>query len=291
MTGRQASCLAGRANTNCCSVPTRGCDSISHLHRGGRARRTVLDGGLLLAEIVRAVSARCGEDFPLLVKVSHGDDRGLPRETVLSALKRVEARLDAVEASYGAMEYALNIIRGACPVDEVLRVNPLFGNIPAPVKARWKACVYPFKNKALKEFAYDCNLAGALAFKQALSLPAIPVGGLHRLDDLEIAFMEHGFAAASFCRPFICEPDLSAKIRARRWRASSLPEIQNPAGIFREKNTAPSICRCGAVSFSAPSARGCPICSILPGRCGTRRPTLCMRSAAIWTFPPPVSRS
>ena len=175
------------------------------------------DGGLLLAEIIRAVRARCGKDFPLLIKVSHADDRGLRLEPLIQALKRIEDQFDAAEVSYDTMEYALNIIRGGCPIDEILRINPIYKTIPARFKSIWKACVYPFKKLKFKDFTYGYNLEGTSAIKKALKIPVIPVGGLHRLADLADCLGQHGFEAAALCRPFICEPDLLAKIKAGQW--------------------------------------------------------------------------
>lgn len=176
-------------------------------------------GGLLLSEIVKAVDASCGPDFPVMVKASHSDDRGLTARTAISALKQVESRIDAVEVSYGTMEYALNIIRGACPIDEILKINPLYSSIPAPLKSIWKACVYPFKKAMFKPFTYQYNLDGAMALKKELRVPIIPVGGLHRLEDIATV-LKQGFEAASLSRPFIREPDLMAKIKSGCWLKS-----------------------------------------------------------------------
>lgn len=178
------------------------------------------DKGMLLKEVVRAIAASCGPDFPILIKISHGDDRGLVMNTVIEAIKQVESYLDAVEVSFGTMEYALNIIRGACPVDEILKINPMYRSIPAPLKSIWKVCVYPFKKSIFRPFSYSYNLDGALALKKELTVPIIPVGGLHRDVDIEKALRQHDFEAAALCRPFIREPDLLAKIKAGTWLKS-----------------------------------------------------------------------
>lgn len=175
------------------------------------------DGGRLLAEIVQAIDDSCGADFPIAAKVSHGDDRGLTVETVIEALKKVESRLDMVEVSYGTMEYALNIIRGACPIDEIMKVNPRYNTIAAPLKSIWKTCVYPFKKAAFKPFSYGYNLGGALTIKAELKIPVIPVGGLHRLEDIENCLLKHDFPAVALCRPFICEPGLASEIKRGGW--------------------------------------------------------------------------
>ena len=179
------------------------------------------DGGLLLARVVQAIRTVCGESFSLLIKVSYADDRGLDSDTVIRALQPIENQLDAVEVSYGTMEYALNIIRGDCPIDAVLRVNPLFNRIPNVLKFLWKRCIYPFKRAAFKPFTSCYNLQGALRFKENLTIPVIPVGGIHSLQDIDVCLRQHHFAAVSLSRPFIREPDLLAKIKGGAWGQSA----------------------------------------------------------------------
>lgn len=176
------------------------------------------DGGRLLAEVIGAVSERCGESFPILLKVSHADDRGLEAERVITALQPVAPRVDAVEVSYGTMEYALNIIRGDCPVAAVLKVNPLFCRFHPVVKNFWKYCVFPFMKARLKPFTPLYTLEGAVALKKALGVPVIPVGGVTSLEDMRICIEDYGFEAVSLCRAFIREPDLLAGLRGGTWK-------------------------------------------------------------------------
>ncbi len=176
--------------------------------------------GLFLELAVRAVREACGPDFPILLKVSWADDRGLAPDQVIPALQKVEGELDAVEVSYGTMEYALNIIRGACPIDVVLTHNPLFSGIPGPLKALWKRFVFPLKRRRFLPFSPCYNVPGALLLRKALSVPVIPVGGIHSLDHMRVCMEEHGFPAVSLCRPFICEPDLTARLTRGEWTRS-----------------------------------------------------------------------
>lgn len=175
--------------------------------------------GLFLKEVVLAVRRRCGPQFPILLKVSYSDDYGLETETLIKALLPLEAELEAVEVSYGTMEHALNIIRGACPIDEILRLNPMFNKIPRPLKSLWKTLIFPFKDRAHRPYRPLYNLPGAAALKERLQIPVIPVGGIQSLADMDEC-RRQGFEALALCRPFIAEPDLAAALRAGRWRSS-----------------------------------------------------------------------
>lgn len=171
---------------------------------------------MLLTEIVQAIQRRCGASFPLLVKLSSGEDTpiGLHIEDVITTVKALETlAVDAVEISYGTMEYALSIIRGAMPVDLALKINPLYSNYPAWVKRLWKSLLYPGFRAKNKPFSEDYNLAAAVQIQRATRLPVISVGGFRRLDHFIDALATHGIPAISLCRPLICEPDLPAKIR------------------------------------------------------------------------------
>lgn len=179
------------------------------------------DPGLFLQLTVQAVRDACGPDFPILLKVSHADDRGLSTDILIPALRAVEQELDAVEVSYGSMEYALNIIRGDCPLDAIFEVNPLFSGIPGPLRALWKRLVFPAKRRRFLPFSPCYNVSGARPLQDALSVPVIPVGGIHGLADMRLCLEELGFPAVALCRPFICEPDLLARLRQGSWRGSS----------------------------------------------------------------------
>ena len=178
------------------------------------------DAGLFLEETVRATRKACGTDFPLLLKISWADDRGLEPGALIPVLRRVEDELDIVEVSYGTMEYALNIIRGGCPIDVLLAVNPLFSGIPGPFKALWKRLIYPQKRAQFKHFARNYNAEGAARLRDALSVPVIPVGGIRSLEDMQDC-LDKGFPAVSLCRPFIAEPDLTARLARGTWHTSN----------------------------------------------------------------------
>lgn len=174
------------------------------------------DRRLLLEEIIGAVRVRCGERFPVLVKLSAAEDRkpGICVEDTIETVKRLErCGVDAVEISYGTMEYALNIMRGAVPVDEVLRVNPMFNRIPSPVQGLWKKLCAPAYLRKFIPFAENYNVEAAIRIKRETSLPVIVVGGIRTLDGMT-GVLEAGVDAVALCRPLICEPDIPRRILA-----------------------------------------------------------------------------
>ena len=174
------------------------------------------DRPLFLEEVIRAVQTKCGERFPVLVKLSAVDDNtpGLRIEDTIATVKRVEELgVDAVEISYGTMEYALNIIRGAWPVDTMLEVNPFLNHIPRLLRRPWKTFFLKRHLCDLRPFAEDYNVALAAQIKQATYLPIIPVGGLRSAESMRTCLTQHGLAAVSLSRPLICEPDLPNRIR------------------------------------------------------------------------------
>ena len=184
------------------------------------SRRNIFkDKGLFLEETVEAVRAACGPEFPVLLKVSWADDRGLTPRDILPAVARVADELDAVEVSYGSMEVPLNIFRGEFPMQAALAVNPCLKVLPWPLKLIWKHFVFPRKREEFKPFTHCYNLPGAKVLSDSLSIPIIPVGGIHNLADMRQC-LEEGFPAVALSRPFVAEPDLLPRLARGDWERS-----------------------------------------------------------------------
>ena len=84
----------------------------------------------------------------------------------------------------------------------------------------WKALIFPFKRGRFKPFSPRYNTEGALRLQEALSVPIIPVGGIHTLEDMRICLEGQAFPAVALCRPFIREPDLLARLSQGDWTGS-----------------------------------------------------------------------
>lgn len=204
---------------------------------------------LLLKEVLRAVKAACGPRFPVLVKLSAAEDNapGITLKDATRTAGEIErCGAEACEISYGTMEYALNIIRGAWPVEAALRVNPLFNSLPRPALWLWKAFRLKAHLSRLIPFEENYNLAAAAAIAKAVSLPVVVTGGLRSLAAMAACVERHGLAGVSLGRPLVREPDLPARFQGGLAARSTCTEC-NLCTIFVDSSE-PLKCRCGADS-------------------------------------------
>lgn len=137
----------------------------------------------LLLEIVTAVRTAVGEGYPILVKLNSSDhvEGGLTLEESVAVAKALEeAGISAIEVSGG--------------VPESGEMAPIRTKIDGPDKEGY------------------FHHAGR-AFKEALSIPVMVVGGMRSLSAIE-SFIGDGSAdLISMSRPFVREPGL-----IRRWQ-------------------------------------------------------------------------
>ena len=171
------------------------------------------DGTRFLTEIVCAVKTACGSAFPVFAKFSAADDRGMTVADTIRHIRAAGPGLDAAEISYGTMEFALNIIRGGWPVERAFEVNPLLRTVPFPLRGLFRRFFLPLILKRLTPFEENYNLSAASQIAREVSLPVFATGGFRRAASLRAALSDHGLAAVSLCRPFLCEPDLASKLR------------------------------------------------------------------------------
>ncbi len=137
-----------------------------------------------LCETVAAVRRAVGPDFPVLVKINAWDDvdSGLTLDDSVETAKfLVEAGIDAIEVSGGFLTSKTR--------------SPSRLGINSPEKEA-------------------CFQAGAAAFKQALDIPVILVGGIRSLDKARELVAGGVADYISLCRPLIREPGL-----INRWRS------------------------------------------------------------------------
>ncbi|WHH59472.1 NADH:flavin oxidoreductase [Petroclostridium sp. X23] len=177
--------------------------------------RTTGIGTKFLDLVIDEIRNVCGYDFPLLVKVSASDDYFKRFST--SQFKNLIGFLDskkvnAIEISYGTMDYALNIFRGGVPLEVILKYNPVFKANGAVNKAIFHSLIYPYMKTKLKPFTPVYNLEHATAAKEITDIPIICVGGFRTGKEMQDC-LHDGFADfVSLCRPFICEPDIVQKV-------------------------------------------------------------------------------
>lgn len=168
-----------------------------------------------LEATIRAVKTACGEHFPVLLKLSAADDNtpGIRLENTIEILRRIAPlEIDAVEISYGTMEHALNIMRGDCPVELALEINPLFNQIPRPLRALWRRFRAPAYTRHFIPFSPNYNLDAAAQIKEQTGVPVLAVGGFRDADSMAAAVAEGRTDAVSLCRPLIIDPDWPLKI-------------------------------------------------------------------------------
>lgn len=169
------------------------------------------DRVLFLREVVEAVRQTGGKDFMLWLKISSADDRGLDLGTVTEILQKIDSLIDAVEISYGTMEYALNIIRGAFPWQKTIKINPLFNKYPSFIKLLIAKFIVPKYQKVFKPFSYNYNWDAALEIKKTIKTPIMLTGGIRSVKDID-DILRSGIDKVCLSRPFICEPDLVDKL-------------------------------------------------------------------------------
>jgi len=180
---------------------------------------------LFLTEIIHAIRSLCGNNFPILVKLSAEDDNknGIqPEDTIETAQQLKTMNVDAIEISYGTMEYAFNIIRGKRPIDTALTVNPLFNRINPILLAIFRKLFLAKHLKPLKPFSENYNLASATQIKANVpDLPIITIGGVRSLSSILSILSTKQADAISLSRPLIIEPNMPNKIRDGSWTKSA----------------------------------------------------------------------
>ncbi|MEW1737893.1 NADH:flavin oxidoreductase [Nocardia beijingensis] len=174
----------------------------------GRAR--------LLLEVMRAVRARCGEDYPVLVKMNGTDDLPFRRAATPEELVRVacwlqDAGADAVEISRGHYESWPGMIQGR--YRGFLSASVTVGAAARSGAMRRLAvrAVAPVVERVAEWLRPPCegfNLPFSQRFTAALDIPVIVVGGFHTREAMESALASGAADAVSAARAFIADPYL-----------------------------------------------------------------------------------
>ena len=176
------------------------------------------DGGtLFLKKIIENIRKKCGQDYPILVKVSGSDDINKDKsgECFINLIKFLDTqKIDAIEISYGTMDYALNIFRGdTIPVDTILKFNPIYSLKNKVLRKLWEILILPIMKSKLKKFTPMYNLEYAKVAKAYTNIPIISVGGFRNLEEINYAHEKCEIDFVSLCRPFLREADFVTKLK------------------------------------------------------------------------------
>jgi 2,4-dienoyl-CoA reductase-like NADH-dependent reductase (Old Yellow Enzyme family) len=175
----------------------------------------------LPVEVLREVRRRVGPDFPVLLKLN-GDDalpgrKGLgTAELVRVAQALQDEGVDAVEISVGHYEsgFAMNAgtFRG---FHRALVELGIGGELDAlrRTSLRWLHRPLDALSRRLWPPAEGFNLERARAFKRALRVPVICVGGFWSREAMESALAGGGADALSAGRAFLADPYLYRHLR------------------------------------------------------------------------------
>jgi len=170
----------------------------------------------IVKEIISGIKDKCGDSFPVLIKMSAQDDR--PKYFTFDEAFQVcnflsDLKVEAIEVSYGTMEKALNIIRGDIPAEAALDYNPTVKTANPLLRNISKKLVFPILKKQFIPYCDLYNLENAKRLQQNTNLPIILVGGIRKMSQVEDILNNNDAQLISFCRGLICQPDLLQRFK------------------------------------------------------------------------------
>jgi 2,4-dienoyl-CoA reductase-like NADH-dependent reductase (Old Yellow Enzyme family) len=189
-------------------------------------RRTDAYGGSLegrtrlLREVHRAIRARAGDDYPVLLKLNGADAlplrRGLKTQELVEVARVMEREgVDAVEVSVGHYESGFPVVRGTfwrC-LSGMVRGSGRY--LPLPWRLAFTAFwpVAALASNLAWRPSEGFNLRYARRFKEALRIPVLCVGGFVTRDAMEAALAAGACDAVASGRAFIADPWLYRHLR------------------------------------------------------------------------------
>ena len=166
--------------------------------------------------VIDKIRDKCGEAFPILIKISGTDDykEQFSCEQFINLIKFLDSKkVTGIEISYGTMDHALNIFRcSEIPIDMILKFNQRYKIKNKIIRAMWKCFFYGLASRKVIKYSPAYNLKYAILAKDYTDIPIISVGGFRTGTEINNALNEVDFISLS--RPFIVEPDYIKKIRA-----------------------------------------------------------------------------
>jgi len=176
-------------------------------------------GSAFLEKIIVSIRHRCGNDFPVFVKISGGinDEKNFGIDGFISLIRVLDRLLvDAIEISYGTMDHPFNIFRGEMPVRLILLKNPFF-KTRNPIRRFLNKTIIDlwFRPRQLP-FSPGYNVKYATLAKTLTTIPVIVVGGFRNQGEIEEALASGSADLVSLSRPFVAEPDIVIKMKNDR---------------------------------------------------------------------------
>lgn len=205
-------------------------------------------GTVFPGRIIDGIRKKCGEDFPLAVKISGSDDylTKFSEKQLIELISFLNSKkVDAIEMSYGTMDYPLNIMRGkGIPVETILNYNLKYRSGNRLFRSFFRHCLLPVLKRKVIPFSHLYNSRYAKIAKEHTDIPVILVGGIRSGTDIDRALNERICDLVSFCRPFICESDFALRLQKDRSHISGcincnlclvMCDSQYPTRCWREE--------------------------------------------------------
>ncbi|MBB6091991.1 2,4-dienoyl-CoA reductase-like NADH-dependent reductase (Old Yellow Enzyme family) [Povalibacter uvarum] len=167
----------------------------------------------MLRDVFRAIRARVGPDFPIILKMNGSDDlplrHGLKTPDLVRIAEAMAAEgVDAVEISVGHYESGMPMVHGT--FGRCLRNMTQGGMRYLPFVRRWGFRIFWPVLALLFDLLWPrregFNLAYARQFRRKLSIPVICVGGFRTRASMEAAISDQGCDIVSAGRPFLADP-------------------------------------------------------------------------------------
>lgn len=173
-------------------------------------------GTFFLQKIIENIRNKCGNDFPILVKISASDDykSKFSQDQFLHLIGFLDKmQVSAIEISYGTMDAPFNIFRGDFPGECILAENYFYKGKSPFYKRIARNLIFPSMKKRYFKLQPMYNLPYAILARQKTNIPLIVVGGFRSGSEINHAIHDRGIDFVSMCRPFIAEPDLVMKLK------------------------------------------------------------------------------
>jgi 2,4-dienoyl-CoA reductase-like NADH-dependent reductase (Old Yellow Enzyme family) len=165
--------------------------------------------------IAAAVREAVGDDVAVVAKFNMADGvRGglwLDESVAVARMLEADGSLDALELTAGSsLQNPMYLFRGEAPVAEMARAMPKLIRPAFRLFGRAFLREYPYEEAYLLPYARQ--------FRAALDMPLILLGGINRIETVELALRE-GFPFVAMGRALLREPDLVA-----RWQQGATHE-------------------------------------------------------------------